>query len=334
MEILKRRVKSKNKKEKFFGFIFYLSSFLCLATCQIGFTHLGNIVNNPENTTLFLMVLFFLLALMDATNDFADLEKLHKGSLDYFIAKINPIKSIIRSSRPFCIIPPIMIIYTAIVNGSIAPFVFFIYYLSFVMILAGVINMINSIPVPPEELTEIDLLEDITNDEKFLLKKGISDIVIEHGYVSRGHLEQKVAKIIELKKKRIEENKKKEIKEKYSKFIIPNSGYYGHLFYKNESGEKTYVKIKFPQSTPRQHIQKWVEQYKYCFALLNGNGDLKKLDNYEIDQKRGILVPEIDLYIPLVFEKENPLKIKVWDGYSIDYINEVGEKVNVSKSTE
>lgn len=331
MKFLKRRVSSKNKIEKFLGFVFYGSAFLCLMTCQVGFTYFLNIITIPQNWILFLMTLFFLLTLMDTTNDFDDIEKKHKGTLDYFITKINPVKSIAKSCFLFFVIPPILIVYVSIIEHSFSPFLFFIQYIFCIFILCITINAINNIPVAPEELNVINDLEDINDDEKFLLKKGVSDIIIEHGYVSRGTLEEKVSNVLSLKKKRIEENKKKETKDQYSKFIIPNSGYYGNVFYLDESGEEVTVKIKFPESTPRNHVQKWIEQYRYCDELLK-NCDIGELEELNIDSTRGIFVEETKLYIPLIFEKENPLKIKKWAGYSIQHVNEVGETVNVSKS--
>lgn len=333
MEILNRRVKSKNKKEKILACLGYFSSIMSLLLCSILFGNALKLANNPNACIAFLIATFFFTSLMSATNDFQHLEKLHKGTLLFFIAKINPVKSMFKSLHSFVIFPIIFIIGSALLFDSFKTLTFVCCYLILFTFLIIVIRMINNIHVLPDELEHIDDLEDIDDNEKLLLKKAISNLIVEYGYVSRGDLLKSVSRILQLKNKRIKNITKKENKDKYSKFIILNSGYYGIIFYKNENGERLHIKIKFPELTTHQHIQKWINKYEYCFSILNGNGDLKHLDE-NIETKRGIQVPETNLYIPLIFEENEPLKVKVWDGYSIDYINEVGEKVNVSKSNE
>lgn len=190
-----------------------------------------------EYYIFFLFALFAIIGKVVTVADFANIKKVHKGTLKYYVTKINPAKeSIIKGTFDVLLqYPAILGALTAIIPSTAV--IFFVYYLcegrldvvlsggvlmaSFIVLfLSGryLENMINSQKVPESELLKIDEIEDIHISEKYFFKKKMAELISEKGFVNRKDILNVYYNILIQKEERIKEEGINAEKNSYSNF--------------------------------------------------------------------------------------------------------------------
>lgn len=190
-----------------------------------------------EYYVFFLFALFAIIGKVVTVGDFTNIKKVHKGTLEYYVAKINPTKeSIIKGAFDALLkYPAILGALTVFIPAGVVSF--FVYYLcegrldvvlsggfliaSFIVLfLSGLYleNMINSQKVPESELLKIDEIEDIHLREKSFFKNKMAELISEKGFVNRKDILSVYYQILYQKEERIKEESINAEKNSYSNF--------------------------------------------------------------------------------------------------------------------
>lgn len=237
----KSRLKSKNWVDKAYGILFYVSSLALLSIpVYIGF---NTELLNAKTGILFILFSVFLTVAMQSFRDYKKINKIHSGTLEYFIATINPrhenfIQRLFFNGKMKC--------FYAIMSGLSGFFglvcVFYkqshpfssnfecfylfilIMFITFLVFLSEKINFIdvNKHKVDAKNLFAINTLEDLNENQKVKIRKEIASDIHCSGFVTRRDLRYIYTSMIDsVNHKKELELKRKEIEE-YNKFTQNN----------------------------------------------------------------------------------------------------------------
>lgn len=237
----KSRLKSKSVLEKTYGVFFYLSLLILLAMPLYIILSIESL--NTKTGTLFVLCSLFLIAAMQSFRDYKKINKIHSGTLEHFIATINPrhenfiqrlffngklkyFYPIMSGLSGFFGLACVFYKQSHPFSSNFECFYLFILILvvTSLVFLCEKINFIdvNNYKVDPQSLFIINNIEDLSETHKAKIRKEIANDIHCSGIVTRRDLRYIYTSMIEsVNHKKELELKRKEIEE-YNKFTQNN----------------------------------------------------------------------------------------------------------------
>lgn len=240
-----QRIRSKNMSDKWTAITFYV--FMALSAYIVFLTAMNyeRVLSDHKIYMPLALVYLFIVTTVSGFLDFANINKLHNGTLAHYIAEINPSRfSLLGRAADESSngekykdkegeIHPLFA--TTIIIGvcwlviglivSIASFTLFPVCLAIINILLIIFSMFTGEKVNSTELTifqlkKIDDIQDISDNERNFMKKMISELINEKASVTRIEMLRIVKKVAKMQAIRMEKENIEMKKKDLASFII------------------------------------------------------------------------------------------------------------------
>lgn len=242
-----QRIRSKNMSDKWTAITFYV--FMALSAYIVVLTAMNyeRVLSDHKIYMPLALVYLFIVTTVSGFLDFANINKLHNGTLTHYIAEINPSRfSVIGrlceesihgekykgkegESHPLLVVViaiallgSVLGLIVSLVNFSWFPITLAIINVFLILFSLSVGEKVNSTELTIIQLKKIDDIEDISDGERQFIKKLVSELISDKGSVTRIEMLRIVKKVAKLQEKRIEKENIEIKKKDLASFIINN----------------------------------------------------------------------------------------------------------------
>lgn len=241
-----QRIRSKNMSDKWTAITFYV--FMALSAYIVVLTAMNyeRVLSAHKIYMPLALVYLFIVTTVSGFLDFANINKLHNGTLAHYIAEVNPSRLSLlgraadhessnkekHKDKEVEIHPlfaiTIIIGFCWLVIGlivSIVSFTLFPVCIAIINVLLIIFSLcvgekVNSTELTIAQLKKIDDIHDISDNERNFMKKVISELISEKASVTRVEMLRIVKKVAKMQAVRMEKENIEMKKKDLSSFII------------------------------------------------------------------------------------------------------------------